>query len=57
MDTVYMWHPRSKTQGHFKMESAEEFNLVFLSEKWGEQSKCDDAVREQWLLVEGLVKL
>ena len=50
MDSVYVWHPRSKPKGHYKMESAEEFDLVFLSEKWGERSECDGAVGDQWLL-------
>ena len=49
VDSVYIWHPRSKPQGHYKMVSAEEFDLVFLSEKWAERGECDDAVGEQWL--------
>ena len=49
MDNVYVWHPRSKPQSHSKMESAEEFDLVFLSEKWTERRECDGAVGEEWL--------
>ena len=49
MDSVYVWHPRSKTQGYLKMASAKEFNLVFLSEKWSTKRECDDSVGERWL--------
>ena len=49
MDSVYVWHPLSKSQADYKIAAAEEFNLKFLSENWTEHSKCDDLVGEQWL--------
>ena len=49
MDSVYVWHPLSKQKGDYKIASAEEFNLNFLSKDWAEHFDCVDFVGKQWL--------